>query len=210
VTLGDGKINQEFDLEMVFKDNIFYLKDPITRQWQKKALAEEDSRLFREAVNQSVNNQVYYTELINKASQEGVFRNITFAGEKTIDGVKTKGIYIEVNGLKIGKLLKEYLANAGTMEGIDTEELNKAFEEVFSGIVIDKFKATYWVGMNDKLMHGYNGEVRYKMSIPASEDKKEEICFEMSFDMTLKDLNKPQNIVAPEVSETPAGKTDIM
>ncbi|MHB9095183.1 MAG: stalk domain-containing protein [Eubacteriales bacterium] len=215
----NGKVTldkQEYKLEGVFIDNTIYFMDPITGKWQKEILPEESTQIFDLAMKQSVANQVYYLEFITKGKNAGLFRNVSFTGEKTINGIDTKGVYMEINGLKMGGFVKDMLSNLdtgfgtdfGTGEELDKEEFNKAIDEAFSFLTMDKLKYTLWIGKSDNIAYGYDGEFRYHISDLTGAEKApipQNMTFELNFNMTVSDINKPQGIVAPTIVEDTGG-----
>lgn len=215
ITLNQG-LKQELKFEMVFIDNSIYIKNPISGKWEKQSLPAETTEIFNSAIKQSVSSQVYYRELFAKGKDSGLFRNVSFAGEKTINGIDTKGVYLEVNGLKLCNFVKEYFANLdttgfgpglGTTE-LDKDELNKALDEAFSAVTMDKLNYTLWIGKNDNMTYGYDGEFRYGISNLKSGDKTTtpiNIRFDFNFNMTISDINKPQGIAAPKIDQENTG-----
>lgn len=210
IGLKQGVINRDFNFEMVMKDKIMYIKDPFSGKWQKQTTDTDESGLFNQSLSQSVETQVYYNKMIEQVKDEGIFRTVSFAGEKNINGIDTRGIFVEINGLKITNVLREMMPQIYQQAGIDQtseidqEELNQTIDEIFSALALNKLNYTVWIGKNDNVPYQYNGEFSFRFKDPTGESAKDslDIGFDMNFDMTIGDINKPQNIEAPVVVET--------
>ncbi|PKM81281.1 MAG: hypothetical protein CVU89_09700 [Firmicutes bacterium HGW-Firmicutes-14] len=197
-TMYQGVLSQDINAEMVFKDYTYYYKDPFSGQWSMMEMSEEEKAAFEEALNQDSAYQIDYRLLYEKAKEVGAIRNLHFVEGQTLSGVRTTGVYVEINGLKMGALLKEALSN-----GYD-ETINEEIDELISDISFSKIKFTYWIGRSDDLIYGYDGEMRIGTNFSDEElGLSEEFSFEMEFSMVLSELNKKQVIIAPEVDETP-------
>lgn len=71
-------------------------------------------------------------------------------------------------------------------------------------MTLNKLNYTVWIGKDDPYV--YNGEVAVRISdiTGGLASTPTDTGFNMSFDMTISDINKPQNIEAPVVVESPA------
>ena len=211
VGIKQGMVNQEFNLEMVMKDKTMYFKEPTSGKWQKLSADSGELGSFNQSFSQSVEKQVYLQEMIDQAKDEGFYRTVSFAGEKNINGIDTKGIFVEINGLKFANLLREVMPQiyqeAGIEEksAIDQEEVADAMEGIFSALNLNKLNYTVWIGKDDHIPYAYNGEVAVRISDISGglANTPAEAGFNMSFDMTVSDINKLQNIEAPVVVESP-------
>ena len=193
-TIHQGVVSEDLNLEMVFKDYAFYLKDPFTGTWQVEEMAEEDAEVFEQLMQQNNSLNIDYTALFEIAKEIGAIRNLSFAGEKTINGIDTKGVYLELNGLKLKRLLQTALSN-----GYD-ETVNDMIEEAMEVVSVNKIKYTYWVA-DDDMYYGYDCEVRVKAN-QGEKVSDEQIVFELNTEMTLSDINREQDITVPELEES--------
>ncbi len=221
-TLSQRAFNRELNLEFILVDNVMYFKDPFTGKWDKQKLEQEDTVPMNNLLSQSVSNQVYFDEFFKEGKAAGLFRNISFAGDRNINGVETTGVYVEVNGLKLASLLREIAAGTGGSDGNsqggtdtgkqaaqdqavpDQASPDAAAQAAAEAVTMDKIKYTMWIGKQDNNVYGYDIEFRMKMKNPDTSEERvfSETAAEIVLSLTIDEINQPQDITAPKVDET--------
>lgn len=206
-------LGQEMELEYIFKDYVYYIKDPLAGTWMKMEMDPEQTAVYAELIEQSNSLAMDYTAFLDAAKEIGAFRSVTFAGEKTINGKQTTGVSFELNGLKLGKLLEmvindmygEVFADDETMnEMLSDETFNDLLDETLKVMTISKLNYTYWIGDRDNIYYGYDCELRMGFDMGADLGS---MTMDGDISMTLSDINKTQVITVPEAAET---AVDIM
>ena len=213
MTLNQGLEGQEMDFEYIFKDNVYYIKDPIAGTWMKMEMDPEEAEVYTQLLQQSSSLTIDYTAFLDAAKEIGAFRDVSFAGEKTINGVRTTGVSFELNGLKLGKLLDMILNDVYGEVTADDEVLNEVLnDETFKEMLNDAMKAitlnklsyTYWIGDRDNIYYGCDTELRIGINLGAILGN---MTMEGDITTTISDINKTQVITVPKEAET---AVDIM
>jgi len=213
MTLNQGLAGQEMDFEYIFKDNVYYIKDPVAGTWMKMEMDPEQAEVYTQLLQQSSSLSMDYTAFLDAAKEIGAFRDVSFAGEKTINGIQTTGVSFELNGLKLGKLLDMILTDVYGEVTADDEVLNEVLnDETFKEMLNDAMKAitlnklsyTYWIGDRDNIYYGCDSELRIGINLGAILGN---MTMEGDITTTISDINKNQVITVPEEAET---AVDIM
>lgn len=196
LSLKDQGTTMGFDLALRMIENNMYIMDPITGKWSVESIPAEDFAQVKELLKQ---NQLSaeFTKKVLEEMKEAV-RTVDFAGEKTVNGVNTKGVFVELSGLKYKKMLKEVLIEAMKTQELPLTETDlQQFDEAFAGIEFGRYEVTYWIDESNNI-HDMNLDMKFRFSF----EQEVDMAFAMTADIIMSEINKPQQIVAPEVTET--------
>ncbi|MBU7008755.1 DUF6612 family protein [Phosphitispora fastidiosa] len=206
-------LGQEMEVEYIFKDNVYYIKDPIAGTWMKMEMDPEEAEVYTQLIQQSSSLAIDYTAFLDAAKEIGAFREVSFAGEKVINGVQTTGVTFEINGLKLGKLVDMILtdvygeAAAGDEvlnEVLNDETLNEMLNDAIKAITINKLSYTYWIGDRNNIYYGSDCEMKMGINLGAALGS---MTMEGDITTTISDINKTQVITVPKEAEA---AVDIM
>ncbi|WP_418792337.1 DUF6612 family protein [Phosphitispora sp. TUW77] len=200
-----GTQSLEMDYEFVFKDYVLYIKDPLTGTWTIQEMSEEEAAAFAELIEQSNSLAIDYTAFLDAVRESGAFRSITFAGEQTINGKQTTGVTLEINGVKLAKILEmiftDYYGETLSEAEMYDELFTDLSAEIQQVLTVSKLNYTYWIGNKDDIYYGCDYEMIMGIDMGPEQGN---VNMKGDFSMTLSDINQTQVITVPEITETAA------
>lgn len=196
VSVKDKGVSMGFDFAFRMIENNMYMMDPTTGKWSKESIPAEDFAKVTELLKQKQLSAEFTSKMLEQMKSS--VRTVDFAGEKTVNGVKTKGVSMELSGLKYKKMLKDIILEAQKTQGMQVTESDlKAFDEVFSGVELNRYEVTYWIDQDNNI-HDINLDLKVRVAFQQEVD----MVFAITADIALSEVNKPQQITAPEVTDT--------